>query len=49
MDIQNKVSNYLKESFTSDLKAGFITDVIAGMLVAATGGSRYSITDQPVR
>jgi SulP family sulfate permease len=69
MDIQNRVSNYLKESFTSDLKAGFITAVvalplaiafaiasgvepqmglytavIAGMLVAATGGSRYSIS-----
>ncbi|SDG20615.1 sulfate permease, SulP family [Methanolobus vulcani] len=69
MDIQKKVSNYLKESFTSDLKAGFITAivalplaiafaiasgvepqmglytaVIAGMLVSATGGSRYSIT-----
>ncbi|MEZ5334252.1 MAG: SulP family inorganic anion transporter [Methanolobus sp.] len=69
MDIQNKVSNYLKESFTSDLKAGFITAivalplalafaiasgvapemglytaVVAGILVSATGGSRYSIT-----
>ncbi|TQD28447.1 SulP family inorganic anion transporter [Methanolobus vulcani] len=69
MDIQNRVSNYLKESFTSDLKAGFITAVvalplaiafaiasgvepqmglytavIAGMLVAASGGSRYSIS-----
>ncbi|WP_407283149.1 SulP family inorganic anion transporter [Methanolobus sp. WCC1] len=69
MDIQNRVSNYLKESFTSDLKAGFITAVvalplaiafaiasgvepqmglytavIAGMLVSATGGSRYSIS-----
>jgi SulP family sulfate permease len=69
MDIQNRVSNYLKESFTSDLKAGFITAVvalplaiafaiasgvepqmglytavIAGILVASTGGSRYSIS-----
>ena len=69
MDIQNRVSNYLKESFTSDLKAGFITAVvalplaiafaiasgvepqmglytavIAGMLGAAAGGSRYSIS-----
>ena len=69
MEIQNKVSRYFKESFTSDLKAGFITAVvalplaiafaiasgvepqmglytaiIAGMLVSATGGSRYSIT-----
>ncbi|WP_321429851.1 SulP family inorganic anion transporter [uncultured Methanolobus sp.] len=69
MDIQNRVSNYLKESFTSDLKAGFITAVvalplaiafaiasgvepqmglytavIAGMLVSASGGSRYSIS-----
>ncbi|WP_094227606.1 SulP family inorganic anion transporter [Methanolobus psychrotolerans] len=69
MEKQNRVSQYLKESFTSDLKAGFITAIvalplaiafaiasgvapemglytaiIAGMLVSATGGSRYSIT-----
>ncbi|MDG6245023.1 MAG: SulP family inorganic anion transporter [Methanolobus sp.] len=69
MEIQNKISYYFKESFTSDLKAGSITAVvalplaiafaiasgvepqmglytavIAGMLVSATGGSRYSIT-----
>ncbi|WP_406660325.1 SulP family inorganic anion transporter [Methanolobus sp. ZRKC3] len=67
--MQNKVTQYFKESFTSDLKAGFITAIvalplaiafaiasgvepqmglytaiIAGMLVSATGGSRYSIT-----
>ncbi|SFM72307.1 SulP family inorganic anion transporter [Methanolobus profundi] len=69
MENENKVLQYLKESFTSDLKAGFITAVvalplaiafaiasgvepqmglytaiIAGMMVSATGGSRYSIT-----
>jgi SulP family sulfate permease len=35
MDIQNRVSNYLKESFTSDLKAGFITAVVALPLAIA--------------
>lgn len=69
MEKQNKVSQYFKESFTSDLKAGFITAIvalplaiafaiasgvepqmglytaiIAGMLVSATGGSKYSIS-----
>ena len=69
MEKQDKVSQYFKGSFTSDLKAGFITAVvalplaiafaiasgvepqmglytaiIAGMMVSATGGSRYSIT-----
>ncbi|MDY0386035.1 MAG: SulP family inorganic anion transporter [Methanolobus sp.] len=69
MKMQNKVSQYFKESFTSDLKAGFITAIvalplaiafaiasgvepqmglytaiIAGMLVSATGGSKFSIS-----
>lgn len=69
MEKQNKITQYFRESFTSDLKAGFITAIvalplaiafaiasgvepqmglytaiIAGMLVSATGGSKYSIT-----
>ena len=69
MEKQNNISQYFRESFTSDLKAGFITAIvalplaiafaiasgvepqmglytaiIAGMLVSASGGSRYSIT-----
>ena len=69
MKMQNKVSQYFRESFTSDLKAGFITAIvalplaiafaiasgvepqmglytaiIAGMLVSATGGSKFSIS-----
>lgn len=69
MKMQNKISQYFKESFTSDLKAGFITAIvalplaiafaiasgvepqmglytaiIAGMLVSATGGSKFSIS-----
>ncbi|SFM72282.1 SulP family inorganic anion transporter [Methanolobus profundi] len=69
MEIQNRVSKYLKGSFASDLKAGSITAIvglplaiafaiasgvepqmglytaiIAGMLVSATGGSKYSIS-----
>jgi SulP family sulfate permease len=69
MKTQNKITQYFRESFTSDLKAGFITAIvalplaiafaiasgvepqmglytaiIAGMLVSATGGSKYSIS-----
>jgi Sulfate permease and related transporters (MFS superfamily) len=35
MEKQNKVSQYFKESFTSDLKAGFITAVVALPLAIA--------------
>lgn len=35
MDTQNKVSQYFKESFTSDLKAGFITAIVALPLALA--------------
>ncbi|WMW23821.1 SulP family inorganic anion transporter [Methanolobus sediminis] len=69
MEIQNKVSEYFKNSLANDLRAGAITAIvglplaiafaiasgvepqmglytaiIAGMLVSATGGSKYSIS-----